>query len=199
MNLWTYRRRFRIDGIEHRVDIATGLKTVESKVLRDGTTLARDFTDVMTPGGQRNHQLVFALQDGRAVEIEVGYISWVSIGIAVKVDGKLIHESHPGKTIRFPDVPQGDPEKLARQQAEQSAQWQRNKYSFFVDIGLGALFFAVFQGEREVRRELGIPDELQLLGAIALGWPADDARERAGRSAVRRRRGVAEIVHRGGW
>lgn len=66
-------------------------------------------------------------------------------------------------------------------------------------VGLGALFFAVFQGEREVRRELGIPDELQLLGAIALGWPADDARERAGRSAVRRRRGVAEIVHRGGW
>jgi len=143
MNLWTYRRRFRIDGVEHRVDIATGLKTVESKVLRDGTTLARDFTDVMTPGGQRNHQLVFALQDGRAVEIEVGYISWVSIGIAVKVDGKLIHESHPGKTIRFPDVPQGDPEKLARQQAEQSAQWQRNKYSFFVDIGLGALFFVL--------------------------------------------------------
>jgi nitroreductase len=67
------------------------------------------------------------------------------------------------------------------------------------DEGLGALFFAVFHGERQVRLELGIPDDLQLLGAIALGWPADDASERAGRSATRRRRGVAEIVHRGGW
>lgn len=143
MTLWTYRRPFRIDGVEHRVDIVTGLKTVESTVLCGSTTLARDFTDVMAPGGQRNHQLVFALQDGRAVEIEVGYINWMSIGIAVKVDGTLIHESHPGKSIRFPNAPQGDPEKLARQQAEMSAKWQRNKYSFFVDIGLGALFFVL--------------------------------------------------------
>ena len=67
------------------------------------------------------------------------------------------------------------------------------------DEGLGALFFAVFHGERQVRLELGIPDDLQLLGAIALGWPAADASERSGRSAARRRRGVAEIVHRGGW
>jgi nitroreductase len=67
------------------------------------------------------------------------------------------------------------------------------------DAGLGALFFAVFNGEDEVRRELGVPAEMQLLGALALGWPDDDARDRAGRSAGRRRRGAAEIVHRGGW
>lgn len=141
MKIWTYRRRFRLEGVDYRVDIATGLKTIESRLLRDGETLARDFTDVLAPGGQRNHRLAVALADGRQLNIEVGYISWVSVGIAVWLDDRLVHESHPGKTIRFPKVAQLDEEKLARQQAEQSAQWQRNKYSLFVDLGLGALFF----------------------------------------------------------
>lgn len=67
------------------------------------------------------------------------------------------------------------------------------------DAGLGALLFAVFNGAAEVRAELGIPDHLQLIGAIALGWPSDDAALSAGRSAGRRRRTVEEIVHRHGW
>lgn len=32
-------------------------------------------------------------------------------------------------------------ERAERLQAEQAAQWSRNKYSFYVDIGLGAMFF----------------------------------------------------------
>jgi nitroreductase len=66
------------------------------------------------------------------------------------------------------------------------------------DAGLGALFFAVFEGEDAVRTELGVPAGLQLLGAIALGWPADDD-TRAGTSASRPRRAAQEIIHRGGW
>ena len=67
------------------------------------------------------------------------------------------------------------------------------------DAGLGALLFAVFNGADEVRAELGIPGHLQLLGAIALGWPADDAVTEQGRSATRRRRPAEAIIHRGGW
>jgi nitroreductase len=67
------------------------------------------------------------------------------------------------------------------------------------DVGLGALLFAVFNGADEVRAELAIPDHLQLLGAIALGWPADDAVGEHGRSATRRRRPAEAIIHRGGW
>lgn len=84
--------------------------------------------------------------------------------------------------------------------------------------GLGALFFGVFKGERELRRALGIPTIMQLLGAIAIGWPAPaplpgeqsatPARSRRrdetspggpGRSAGHRRRTPEEIIHRGGW
>src|SRR4029078_13697237 len=67
------------------------------------------------------------------------------------------------------------------------------------DLGLGALFFGVFLGERELRQRLGIPPGLELLGAMAIGHPAprggDDTDP--GRSADRRRRTPAEIIHRG--
>lgn len=54
------------------------------------------------------------------------------------------------------------------------------------DRGFGALFFAVFHGEAELRRALDIPDDVQVLGAIALGYKGSD--ERRGRSASRPRR-----------
>lgn len=62
------------------------------------------------------------------------------------------------------------------------------------EAGLGALFFGVFHGEAEVRDELGIAPEHQIIGAIALGWPAPETR--AGRSAARPRRATAERVRR---
>ncbi len=74
------------------------------------------------------------------------------------------------------------------------------------DRGLGALFFGVFRGEAELRKALGIPSGLQLLGALALGWPAEPrgghkkaAAGSNGSSRERRRRQPDEIIHRGGW
>lgn len=64
---------------------------------------------------------------------------------------------------------------------------------------LGALFFGVFRGETELRAELGVPRGLQLLGAIALGFAADDDATGTGRSAARKRRAPGEIIHRGRW
>ena len=70
------------------------------------------------------------------------------------------------------------------------------------DAGLGALFFGVFKGERELRQTLGVPPALELLGAIALGYPVDDTDPGGttkGRSATRPRRTAAEVIHRGRW
>ena len=68
------------------------------------------------------------------------------------------------------------------------------------DAGLGALFFGVFKGERELRRALGVPPHLQLLGAISLGYPAaDDGTASKGRSAARPSRTPQQVIHRGGW
>ena len=65
------------------------------------------------------------------------------------------------------------------------------------NAGLGALFFGVFHNEAALRAELGIPDELELLGAIALGHPRPD--EETGRSSGRPRRTPDQIIHRNGW
>ena len=64
------------------------------------------------------------------------------------------------------------------------------------DAGLGALFFAV-ANEAEVRRALRLPAGVEVVGAVAVGHPADGSRP--GRSAARRRRSGAETVRWGGW
>jgi len=67
------------------------------------------------------------------------------------------------------------------------------------DAGLGSLFFGVFNGESDLCADLGVPEHLQLLGAIALGYPDVD-RERPVNLANRpHRRRPAEIIHRGHW
>lgn len=64
------------------------------------------------------------------------------------------------------------------------------------NAGLGALFFGVFQREAALSASLGVPDDRQLIGAIALGYPMPSD---AGRSAKRPKRSVDDIVHFGGW
>lgn len=42
------------------------------------------------------------------------------------------------------------------------------------DIGLGALFFRLHAPERDVLAGLGLPPDRVTIGAVALGYPADD-------------------------
>jgi nitroreductase len=65
------------------------------------------------------------------------------------------------------------------------------------DAGLGALFFAVFNGEQELRSRIGVPCDVHILGAIALGYAAPT--QDVGRSAQRRRKSAEEIIHRSTW
>lgn len=69
------------------------------------------------------------------------------------------------------------------------------------DAGLGALFFAVFNGEQQLRKRLLVPETLQLIGAIALGWPDDgeQVQQHRGVSADRARRNAEQIIHLNGW
>ncbi len=68
------------------------------------------------------------------------------------------------------------------------------------DAGLGALFFAVFNEADAIRREFGVPDALQLLGAVALGHPVSaNGDARRGVSAPRSRRRASDIIHANRW
>lgn len=68
-----------------------------------------------------------------------------------------------------------------------------------VDAGLGACFAGIpLARETAVRREFGLPDDVDPIGVVTIGHPAPD--HPAGGSATRRaRRPVAEVVHRGSW
>ena len=64
------------------------------------------------------------------------------------------------------------------------------------DSGLGAAFLGIFRGEGELRAALGIPDEYEPIGAVAIGYPAPDLRSQ---SLARGRRPMSQVVHRGRW
>ena len=65
------------------------------------------------------------------------------------------------------------------------------------DAELGALFFAVFNGEQQLRDRLGVPAHMQLLGAIAVGHAARS--DEKGRSAARPRKSLEDVIHRSRW
>lgn len=65
------------------------------------------------------------------------------------------------------------------------------------DAGLGALFFA-HAAESELRREFSLPDEVVILGTLAVGYESDQPAQQ-GRSAARPRRSADSVIHRGSW
>ena len=67
------------------------------------------------------------------------------------------------------------------------------------DVGLGALFFGVFSGEQKLRSDFNVPEQMQLIGAVALGWPMPEKATEKGASARRSRRKPSEIIHEGGF
>jgi len=65
------------------------------------------------------------------------------------------------------------------------------------DAQVGALFFA-HSNESALRHEFNIPDHIQILGTIAIGYRDSDS-DRPGRSAHRVRRSVDSVIHQKNW
>ena len=76
------------------------------------------------------------------------------LAIAVIKGGRTVYESHPGRRLQVnrpsgqevaPEEAQGSLSGLSVEQMTQLSQrkWQRNKYSIYADMALGALFFIV--------------------------------------------------------
>ena len=146
MTFWRYRRPFSLEGIPSEVQIAISSEGMHSCLIVGGAVLAEDSTPLGGPEAIRNHRLAATLPDGRRVEAEMGYVSWWTVGIAVRLDGRLVHESHKGRRIAYPA-------KAARMAAGASrsglpegfdpGQVKRNRVPLMVDILLGLLFYAV--------------------------------------------------------
>ena len=87
----------------------------------------------------------------RSAQLMAGFDNGGSLAIAVTEGGRAVYESHPGRslqvdrssvqTVASEEAPSG----LSVEQMTQLSQrkWQRNKYSIYADMALGALFFIV--------------------------------------------------------
>jgi intracellular septation protein A len=92
---------------------------------------------------------------GQTARVKAGYYNWWNIGIAVIEEGGIVYESHPGRDVHYGealakkmlglDAESGDSAAAKmRSMAEiNQNKWQRNKYSVYADLALGALFFIV--------------------------------------------------------
>jgi nitroreductase len=66
--------------------------------------------------------------------------------------------------------------------------------------GLGALYFGIFRNEAQLLADLGVPDGIRPIGAVAIGHPQSDAFSTPeGSPKTRKRRPLTEVVHRNGW
>ncbi len=66
-----------------------------------------------------------------------------------------------------------------------------------VDLGLGALFFGIFQGEKALMDALDVPEGYRPIGAIAVGHPTAGERSRPELPTGRRR--LDEVVRWERW
>ena len=188
-------RSFRADLVapellEHVVELASWAPSAGKAqgwhlvVLRDGQT--RSFWDTTLPADRRESFRWKHLLDAPVIAL-------------VFADAQAYLERY------------SEPDKVATGLGEQVAAWPTPYWtvdaSFATmslllaihDVGLGALFFAVFSGEAELRSQLNVPENVQLIGAVALGWPHDEAKAERGTSAKRPRRTPSQIMHIGGW
>ena len=60
--------------------------------------------------------------------------------------------------------------------------------------GLGALFFAIFSSEQEIKTQFKIPDQVEIVGAIAIGH-IDEENERPSKSLLRKKPKLEEVIH----
>ena len=63
--------------------------------------------------------------------------------------------------------------------------------------GLGAWFFGIFTGERELLDTLGVPTDYRAIGAVALGYPSPE--EKRSPSLARGRKPFGDVVRRSRW
>ena len=157
MRIWTYLRPFSHHGVDFVVEVSLTFSHTFSRLFKGNELL--DEQSVHHMEGIQTFVHALPRDAGEATRIEVGYVSWWSVGIAVLQGQDTVYESHPGKNVRCAEgMMQGgapspandgssDPASsgLDIDQMIESSQskWQRNKYSIYADLALGALFYLV--------------------------------------------------------
>ena len=145
IRMWSYRRRFVADGLPCHLDYRSGLKGATSVLSVAGIEHGWDFSPLTGEAALRNHVIRAQLPSGRTLEVEAGYYNWWNVAIAARVDGAVVHESHPGCPIILPERAR---KMIAQQAADGDPAYdidklKANRIPIIVDISLGVMFFVV--------------------------------------------------------
>jgi hypothetical protein len=99
MRIWTYLRPFSHRGVDYVVEVSLTLSQTFSRLFR-GNELV-DEQSVHHMDGIQTFVHALSSDAGEAARVEVGYVSWWSVGVAVMHGEETVYESHPGKNVRF--------------------------------------------------------------------------------------------------
>ena len=156
MRIWTYLRPFSHHGVDFVVEVSLTFSRTISRLFKGNELL--DEQSVHHMDGIQTFVHALPWDAGEATRIEVGYVSWWSVGISVLQGQDTVYESHPGKNVLFAEgtmqgsaPPASDGSSapafsgidLGQMVESNQSKWQRNKYSIYADLALGALFYLV--------------------------------------------------------
>jgi len=153
MRVWTYIRPFEYRGLDCVVEVTLTLKETISRLFVDNELV--DEQSLAYSAGAITFVHPLPSVSSQTARVKAGYYSWWNIGIAVIEEGGIVYESHPGRDVHYGealakkmlglDAESGDSAAAKmRSMAEiNQNKWQRNKYSVYADLALGALFFIV--------------------------------------------------------
>lgn len=101
---WVYpARRFEAGGLSCIARSRARSDGLYSSLEVQGAVVAEDLTPLFGTEAVRNHLLSHVLPEGNALEVELGYMGMWSTGIVARIDGRTVHESHPGRTPSYPE------------------------------------------------------------------------------------------------
>ena len=143
---WRFRTRcFSVDGLEFVVRNFAASDGLHSVLSMLDVEQVRDCTPLVGPDAVRNHYLRCALPDGRMLEVELGYITSLTTGIVARVDGAVVHESHPGVAPTYPEKYRADTVKQNSMKDPFSSGVfaKNNRLPFAIDIITGLLFYLI--------------------------------------------------------
>ena len=132
---WYPKQRWSERGRGYELRAVARTDGFVTEIWSDGVRLTSDTTPLMGPEAIRNHR--HHLPDG--TEVEAGFVGLWAAGAVVRRDGRVVHETHPGRKVAYP-------EKYVDQTANSSydaEKWRRNRLPIAVDIGCSLLFFVL--------------------------------------------------------
>ena len=157
MRIWTYLRPFSHHGVDYTVEVSFTFSRTFSRLFTGNELLDEQSAHHMD--GIQTFVHALPADAGEDTRVEVGYVSWWSVGIAVLQGDHTVYESHPGKNVRFaegmlqgsappsagdgPSAPASSGFDVGQMIESNQNKWQRNKYSIYADLALGALFYLV--------------------------------------------------------